>query len=252
VRFDGGDYYEWNSTTASFTVSKVPSTIKATAKDITTGSDEVITVTVPKDATGQVLVDIDGVGYYGEIINGKAKVIIPKLPAGKYTAKVFYDGDDKYLPSKTTVKFTVNKAKAPVSATGDAVIVGEDASIVVKLPNDATGTVTITVAGKTYTTSVINGEARFKVPGLSEGDHKVKVHYSGDENYDSNDTVTTVIIEDADEDNNETADDVSSVNEVSKINKGISLSDYPTGNPLLILLLVLLAIGTSQIRRFRK
>ena len=252
VRFDGGDYYEWNSTTASFTVSKVPSTIKATAKDITAGSDEVITVTVPKDATGQVLVDIDGVGYYGEIINGKAKVIIPKLPAGKYTAKVFYDGDDKYLQSKTTVKFTVNKAKAPVSATGDAVIVGEDASIVVKLPNDATGTVTITVAGKTYTTSVINGEARFRVPGLSEGDHKVKVHYSGDENYDANDTVTTVIIEDADEDNNETADDVSSVNEVSEINKGISLSDYPTGNPLLILLLVLLAIGTSQIRRFRK
>ena len=252
VRFDGGDYYEWNSTTASFTVSKVPSTIKATAKDITAGSDEVITVTVPKDATGQVLVDIDGVGYYGEIINGKAKVIIPKLPAGKYTAKVFYDGDDKYLPSKTTVKFTVNKAKAPVSATGDAVIVGEDASIVVKLPNDATGTVTITVAGKTYTTSVINGEARFRVPGLSEGDHKVKVHYSGDENYDANDTVTTVIIEDAEDDNNETADDVSSVNEVSEINKGISLSDYPTGNPLLILLLVLLAIGTSQIRRFRK
>ena len=81
----------------------------------------------------------------------------------------------------------------------------------------------------------------------------MKVHYSGDENYDANDTVTTVVIDGAaEDDNNETVDDVSSVNEVSKINKGISLSDYPTGNPLLILLLVLLAIGTSQIRRFRK
>ena len=245
VKFDNSDCYEWNSTTVQFKVSKVPSTIKATEKDITVGNDEVITVTVPKDATGQVLVDIDGVGYYGDIINGKAKVIIPKLPAGKYTAKVSYDGDDKYLPSETTVKFTVNKAKAPVSATGDIVVVGEDADVVVKLPNDATGTVTITVAGKTYTAPVINGAARFSIPGLSEGDHKVNVHYSGDEKYDANDTETHVIIED------NGSHDTPSDNVVSE-NNGISLSDYPTGNPLLILLLILLTVCTTQIRRFRK
>jgi len=34
---------------------------------------------------------------------------------------------------------------------------------------------------------------------------------------------------------------------------GVSLSDYPTGNPLWILLLVLLTIGSNEIRRrFRK
>ena len=33
---------------------------------------------------------------------------------------------------------------------------------------------------------------------------------------------------------------------------GISLSDYPTGNPILVLLIMILAMGTTQLRRFKK
>ena len=46
---------------------------------------------IPSDATGRVMVDINGVGYYADIVNGKAKVIVPELPSGKYTAKVTYE-----------------------------------------------------------------------------------------------------------------------------------------------------------------
>ena len=244
ARFDDGDYYEWNSTTGQFTVSKVPSTIAAKGKDIKVGSDEIITVTVPKDATGHVLVDIDGVGYYAEIINGKAKVIIPELPAGKYTAKVYYEGDDKYLPNQTTVKFTLSKSKPPVSASGDMIVVGDDASITVKLPKNATGTVTITIDGKKYVTEVVDGKAVFNIPDLPVGNYKVNVHYSGDKYYDANDTVTTVTVEDSRSHDNPSDNKVSS--------GGISLSSYATGNPILILLLILLAICSTQIRRFRK
>ena len=244
VRYDGSEYYEWNSTTGQFKVSKVPSTISASAKDIKAGNDETITVNVPKDATGQVLVDINGVGYYADIINGKAKVIIPDLPAGKYTAKVSYEGDDKYLANKTTVKFTVSKTKPPVSATGDMITVGDDATVTVKLPRNATGTVTITIEGKKYKTEVKDGEAKFYIPDLPVGNYEVEVHYSGDKYYGAIDSVTYVTVDDHKSHDNPS--------HKSSGKGGIELSTYATGNPILVLLLILLAACTAQIRRFRK
>ena len=56
----------------------------STRGDGDVGEDVTVTVELPEDATGQVLIDIDGVGYYGTIVNGKAKVVIPELPSGKY------------------------------------------------------------------------------------------------------------------------------------------------------------------------
>ena len=241
VKYDGDNNFTGNFTTAQFSVSKKQPKIKPSAKNIKAGKDEIITVEVPSDATGRVLVKVNGVGYYGDVINGKAKVVIPGLSGGDYTAEVLYEGDDKYLPSAATyVKFTVAKSTVPISAKGDMEVSGDDASVVVKLPKDATGTVTITVDGKTYSAEVINGEARFDIPGLDVGSHVVYVHYSGDAKYDANDTVTAIIIES----NGSSGDGDSS--------EGISLSKYATANPIWVLLLIILAIGSTQIRRFRK
>ena len=244
VKYDGDKNYVENSTTGQFTVSKRPSTVSASGKDINVGKDEVITVTVPKDATGRVLVDIDGVGYYGTIVNGKAKVVIPELPSGKYTAKVTYEGDDKYLPSTTTTKFTVTKVKTPIEATGDDIDQGDDATVVVRVPSDATGTVTITVDGKEYTTEVKDGKAVFTIPGLTKGDHEVTASYSGDKKYEANDTITDIEVH-----YNESSPDSP---EHGGSESGVDLTKHATGNPILVLLLIILAAGSTQIRRFRK
>ncbi len=247
VKYSGDDKYQDNYTTGQFTVSKVSSTVTATGKDINVGKDEVITATVPSDATGRVLVDINGVGYYGEIINGKAKIIIPELPSGKYTAKVVYEGDDKYLPSNNQVKFTVSKVNAPISATGDDIKPGEDATVVVKVPSDATGTVTITVDGKKYTADVKDGKAVFVITGLSKGDYDVDASYSGDKKYDANDTITDIEVH-----FNETPSPHGQVdNNILDNGDGVQLSNYATGNPIIVLLLMLLAIGSTQLRRFK-
>ena len=242
VRYEGDDSYVENFTTGQFEVAKNPSTTKATSKDIKVGKDEVITVTVPGDATGRALVDINGIGYYADIINGKAKVIIPNLEAGKYKATVIYEGDDKYLPSNTTTSFKVVKSSTPISATGDEIEVGEDAVVVIDLPSDATGIVTIRIDGKTYATEVVDGRSVFVIPGLSVGIYLVDVYYSGDDNYPANSTVTFVVVNDS-PDRNDTN---------HSVRAGVELSNYPTGNPLLIVLLALLSIGSIRIRRFRK
>ena len=242
VTYDGDDNYVRNFTTAQFEVKKLPSNVTATSKDIKYGKDGTIKIELPKDATGHVTVTINGVKYSGEVINGKAVIVIPDLPAGDYDAVVTYDGDDKYSPSITTTSFRVVKDKTPISATGDNIKVGEDGTVVVNLPSDATGTVTIEVAGKTYTSEVVDGKAVFKVTGLSKGVYTVHVYYSGDDNYDANETVTSITVEGHGHDN--------PIN--PQEGDGVDLSKYPTGNPILILLLILLAIGSTQIRRFRK
>ncbi|MGX8693494.1 MAG: Ig-like domain repeat protein, partial [Methanobrevibacter sp.] len=242
VKYEGDDSYVFNSTTAQFTVYKNEATANATSYNITVGKDEVITVDVPKDATGRVLVEIDGIGYYGNIINGKAKVIIPELPSGKYTAKVTYEGDDKYLPFTTYTSFTVEKSSAPTTAIGDVIVVGDDATVVVNVPEDATGTITIIVNGKNYTEEVKDGKAVIKIPDLPEGTFDAIVIYSGDKKYEGNTTSAVVVVE---------GDDTPSPDDKQN-GEGIRLSDYPTGNPLWALLLVLLAIGSTKIRRFKK
>ena len=197
VMYVGDMYYGENFTSSQFNVSKKPSTVAATSKNIKVGKDEIITVTVPSDATGRVLVQINGIGYYADIKNGKAKVVVPELPAGKYTAIVFYEGDDKYLESysvKTT--FTVFKSSAPISAVTSDIVIGDDGTVTVKLPSDATGTVTITVGGKKYTAEVENGRAVFVIPGLTAGDHKISVSYSGDKKYAGNDTAVDMNVGD--------------------------------------------------------
>ena len=232
---------------------KKDSTVSASSTNIKVGKDEVITVTVPSDAKGIVLVDINGVGYYAEVINGKAKVVVPDLPTGKYTAKVTYQGDDKYSESKSiTTSFTVSKSTAPISVTGDLVVEGEDANVVVKLPKDATGTVTIIVEGQKYTSRLKDGIARFNFSGLPAGIHDAKVIYSGDKKYDSNSTWTEIVVEG--DENHNGSDDYTHHSQYSDKHSsgGISLADYPTANPIWVLLLILLTVCTTQIRRFKK
>ena len=245
VQYVGDEYYGENFTSSQFNVTKKDSSISASSKNIKVGNDEVITVTVPSDATGRILVKINGIGYYADIANGKAKVIVPQLPAGKYTATIYYDGDGKYKESEPVeTTFTVSKSKAPISASTQDIVVGDDGTVTVNLPSDATGTVTITVNGKSYTARVRNGQAVFVVPGLTPGSHKITVAYSGDAKYDAN--VTKTGIEVHDNENPAPHDDVNEAGEKA------GLEVHETGNPILIFLLVLLAVGTTQIKRFRK
>ena len=157
-----------------------------------------------------------------------------------YDAIVTYEGDDKYLPSSTVTSFKVVKGATPISSNDDYIEVGDDATVKVHLPSDATGYVTITVDGKEYTAEVIDGVAVFYIPGLNTGTHTVTIYYSGDDKYPANETTSKIVVSGKGNGNG------------SDRNEGILLSDYPTGNPILIVLLVILAIGTTQIRRFRK
>ena len=79
------------------------------------GSKTVITVNVPSDATGSVVVKVNGKNYPAVISKGSAIVEISDLDSGDYSYDVIYPGDDKYEDASVSGKFTIKETVTPVT-----------------------------------------------------------------------------------------------------------------------------------------
>ena len=276
VKYSGDNNYNAAVATSSFTVSKVDSTMDVTVNDIVFGGDLIVDAVLPGDATGEVVITVNGVDYPVPIVDGKATGTIGGLAAGDYTVTVKYAGDDKYVGVEITEGVNVAKAQpvlgvviadvdygngfvieatltgvnsAPLSgnvivtvagkeytvkvtdgkgiATGDKLAagtygfaavwagddnynivtengdfkvnkvdssvavnvnnikVGEELTITVNVPSDATGDVTVSVDGKEYKVAIENGKAVKTISGLKADDYTVTVKYAGDNNYNA-------------------------------------------------------------------
>jgi hypothetical protein len=240
VRYNGDGTYQPSENSTSFAVKKIRPLIDVDSQDIYVGDDEKITVTLPEDATGNVTITVDGKKYTADVKNGKAVFSVPGLKAGKYTVDAKYSGDDKYLPTSGSDRFKVSKIKPDIDVDAPDITIGEDGKITVTLPDDATGTVTIEVEGKQYTAQVKNGKAVFKVPGLKVGVHDIKVSYSGDDKYLPCETAGDINVLPAGNDGDHGKHPA----------KG--LEKHATGNPILILVIVLMSMIGVSWRKFRK
>ena len=303
VKYSGDNNYNVAVATSSFTVSKVDSTMDVTVNDIVFGGDLTVDVVLPGDATGEVVITVNGVDYHVAIENGKATGTIGGLVAGDYTVTVKYAGDDKYTAVEIAKGVNVAKAQpvlgvviadvdygngfvieatltgvngAPLSgnvivtvagkeytvkvtdgkgiATGDKLAagtygfaavwagddnynivtengdfkvnkidssvvvnvndikVGEELTITVNVPSDATGDVTVSVDGKEYKVAIENGKAVKTISGLKADDYTVTVKYAGDNNY-----------------NEANADAEFSVSKISDYNMDISVPEIKEG-----------------------
>ena len=248
VVYIGDDNIESIFLSSEFKVNALNATINTDASDINIGDDETITVTLPDDATGTVTVTVDGKNYTADVENGTASITIPDLTAGEKTAEIYYSGDGKYNPAEDTATFTVNKIKANMTIDANADSDGTT-TIIVTLPDDATGTVTVTVDGKSYTAAVENGKATFNIPGLAPGKYEITANYSGDDKYDPIHGKSDVVVKDkGTKHENKTADNATLNKKVIKTTDKEMLK--ATGNPIFALLLTLMTIGITTIRRF--
>ena len=303
VKYSGDNNYNAAVATSSFTVSKVDSTMDVTVEDIVFGGDLIVDAVLPVDATGEVVITVNGVDYHVAIENGKATGTISGLAAGDYTVAIKYVGDDKYVGVEVAENVNVAKAQpvlgvviadvdygngfvieatltgvngAPLSGnvivtvagkeytvkvtdgkgivTGDKLAagtyafaaawagddnynivtengdfkvnkidssvvvnvnnikVGEELTITVNVPSDATGDVTVSVDGKEYKVAIENGKAVKTISGLKADDYTVTVKYAGDNNY-----------------NEATADAEFSVSKISDYNMDISVPEIKEG-----------------------
>ena len=183
VKYGGDDKYLPSSNSANFTVSKVSSSVIVSVKDIVVGEDAVIGVSVPGIVSGVVNVTVNGRSYNVAIVDGKGVLIISNLAAGDYDVNVNYVGDNKYVASSNSTKFTISKLASSVAVDVGDIVVGEDAVVNVVLPDDVNGNVTITVNGKNYVAVVKYGVASVTISDLAKGNYNVSVKYSGDNKY---------------------------------------------------------------------
>ena len=181
----GDDNYNIVTENGDFKVNKVDSAIDVAVSDIKVGEDAVISVKLASDATGEVVITVNGEDYTAAIENGVASVTVSDLKAGDYTVAVKYTGDNNYNEATGSAEFSVLKITPEMDVTVEDIVFGEDLIVNAVLPVDATGEVVITVNGVDYHVAIENGVASVTVSGLEAGDYTVAVKYAGDDNYNA-------------------------------------------------------------------
>ena len=105
----GDENYLISNSSAHFTVNKKNTPIDVVVTNATVGSIEFITVTVDTNASGNILLNINGSTYYSVIEKGVAKFNVTGLLVGNYTAVVTYEGDDCFNTNTTNASIKTEK-----------------------------------------------------------------------------------------------------------------------------------------------
>ena len=192
--YNGDAKYLTSSAVYTFNVNKLPSSITVSADDIKVGEDAVIVASVISGATGNVTFTVGDKTETVWIKDGKATLTVKDLVSGDYTVSAVYNGDVKYLTSSNSTSFKVSKISGyDIKVNVGEVNEGENATVTVILPKDATGNVTLVMNNRPYFAKVNNGTAKVIIPYISAGTHEFIVNYYGDNKYDkatANGTIT--------------------------------------------------------------
>ena len=186
IAFYGGDvkYLATNAISGAFNVSKYDAPMSIVAEDIMVLDDAKITVNVLDKATGHISITVDGQSIYLPIVDGSVSWTISGLSAGVYEVNALYSGDYKYLSNSSIANFTVHRYNSTFNISHDENgWTGDDIHMSVKLSDDATGNVTLSINGTDYILPVTDGAVDFTIPALDAGDYEVVISYPGDYKY---------------------------------------------------------------------
>lgn len=182
VVYNGNVKYNEGTNTSVFTVTRNTFTPIISVKDISVGEIETVTVTVPSNAKGMVLLIVNDNQYYANVNNTQATFTLSGLEYGKYNVTAIYQEDDIYYTSSNNATFNVNYVEMDPVITYS---VDDDLNAVVNVtvPNDVTGDIIIEVDGKNYTAPVFKGKFTVPINGLGGGVYPAKLYFANDTKY---------------------------------------------------------------------
>jgi len=166
-------------------VEKLSTNLTAESVDIMVGEIAIINVELPENVTGVVFADIEGNLYCSDVGSGSTFISVEGLSAGNYTALITYPGDDRYAGANATIDVKVTDLADPmINITVPDVKVGEEAKVIVELPENASGNVIALVDGRNVAAMIVSsGTVVLPLGELSAGEHMVSVVYSGNDKY---------------------------------------------------------------------
>ena len=208
IAYTGNDKYAAKTSEPQVvTAQKVSAPEGDNALNITAPADSATptySINMPKDATGNLTVIVDGKDKYTkELVNGSATITLPELSAGKHDINVTYTGDAKYESiSKTTsvnVPAKSTPAKTPVAKKAATKITAKKKTFKAKKKvKKYTITlksgkkpvkkvwVTLKIKGKKLLKAKTNakGKATFKIKKLTKkGKYNAVIKFKGNKNY---------------------------------------------------------------------
>lgn len=168
---------------ATFTVSKGTPKLDVDIKDVLAGQDEVITVTLPNDATGEITFIVDGTTYKKTLNNGIAAIAISDLTLGNHSLKVMYSGDANYNSSTADMTFNIKNSLSETVIDVNNTVYGENITVIASVTSGATGNVTFILGNLTKTVEITNGKAIVTFNKLNAGTYSVRADYLGNSVY---------------------------------------------------------------------
>ncbi|WP_405307085.1 Ig-like domain repeat protein, partial [Methanobrevibacter sp.] len=185
VNYEGNQKYSSQVKITNVTINKYDSFVKVNLSEIEVDKDLIITISTNDDATGNISLYINNKVVTLALNESKVNYTIKNIKRGDYIITVIYNGNDKYLQSRDSIKIEVDNIEAKMDIKVDNITYGEITVIDVNLYDiNATGNVTVTIDGVSNTSSVTGGKAQITIANLDAGVNKnITVFYTGDDTY---------------------------------------------------------------------
>ena len=202
VKYEGDGSYMENSTSAKLTVFKQQSIISVDAEDIKVGETAQIMITGPKDISGTVIVNVNGVNYTTVITNGSGVVKVGGLQDGKYEIVASYLENADYLSSEAAKNLTVSKIQTVLSSS-NVVSDYNGGKYLVATLKDINGRavsgvkVSININGVKYMTTDSNGQVKLSLMNIAPNGYNVAINFAGNAKYVKSATAAKVTIKKA-------------------------------------------------------
>ena len=161
------------------------------AQVIVTGEDALITVKLPADATGNVVISLNGESYTVKLVNGACNLTVSGLTPGSYNVNAVYSGDNSYYNVSGNATLVVKDTDIVLSGSDVEKYYGGNEAYVVRLTKDgeplAGEVVTIVIIGVSYNRTTDNDGLASLSINLGAGVYTVSASYA---DYVVNNTVT--------------------------------------------------------------
>ena len=162
------------------------------AENITVKDNITLTVNLPSDATGEVVVKINGKKVDTISANETITINLNNQATGDYVVDILYSGDKNYESDMATKEYTISKAETSISAKQIAFEEGNASKIEVTVSDIESGIVLVDVGGKKFYGDIDKGKAVITLDGVSEGNYTANIKFFGDDKYNQATTTTDV------------------------------------------------------------
>ena len=186
LSLDAGSNYTIATANAKFTVNPKKTTVELNVNNCIYGENVIVNVTASEN--GKVTIRL---GSITKTIDVNANTLTPVdfgiLDIGLYNISANFTAGNNYINSTATgnVKVLSKIKDDDIKIEVPETISDKNSDIVIKLPADATGIVTLTIGNNSYPFTVKDGVADIEVPKLDDGKYDYEITYSGDSKYSS-------------------------------------------------------------------